>query len=147
MLERLDPYRLDTSILPENMRGCFEECRFTAQILSRRNIDQDVARSTGLVTFDLQDTGITFQPGDRLAVMPMNAWSEVAKIAAALGLEDFMEMEVPLDLSPEWNKFAKHIASVKHIKSIPKLSVRDILRRGHLAPLTKDLVLAVSSYL
>lgn len=146
MIERLEPYRLDTTTLPENMRGCYEECQFSAPILTRRNIDMDPTRSTGLVTFDLQDTGITFQPGDRLAVMLMNSWMEVAKMVASLGLEDFMETKVPLDLAPEWQKFAKHIASVQHVTTIPSLSVRDILRRGHLAPLTKDPVVSVSTW-
>src|SRR6266536_1447201 len=70
MKERLDPFRAELSIQPHEMRGCFEECRFKARILSRTTIDNDPDRSTGMVTFDLQHSGITFQPGDRLAVMP-----------------------------------------------------------------------------
>jgi hypothetical protein len=95
-----------------------------------------------VVTFDLQDTGITFIPGDRLAVMPLNTWDEVAKITAALGLEDLMDQPVPTEKSPEWTRFSKHLASVSRLPSV-HLTVRDILRRGHIAPLTKDLVMAV----
>jgi hypothetical protein len=62
MKERLDPYRGDVKVQPHEMRGSFEECRFAARILDRQNIDGDVSRSTGMVTFDLHNTGITFQP-------------------------------------------------------------------------------------
>lgn len=62
MKERLDPYRGEVKVQPHEMRGSFEECRFLAKILDRQNIDSDPDRSTGMVTFDLHDTGITFQP-------------------------------------------------------------------------------------
>lgn len=143
MKERLDPYRGSIDLQPHQLRGTFQECRFKARILSRKTIDSDPSRSTGMVTFDLQDTGITFQPGDRLAVMPLNSWAEVAKITAALGLEDVIDQPVPTEKSIEWTRFSKHLASVSGVPSV-QLTVGDILRRGHLAPLTKDLVMAVS---
>lgn len=141
MKERLDPYRGAVEVQPHEMRGSFEECRFQARISSRHIIDNDPARSTGMVTFDLSGTGITFQPGDRLAVMPFNTTAEVDKVAAALGLEDFMNQLVPVEKGSEWSRFSKHMTSISKAPSAG-LAVKDILKRGHLAPLTKDLVMS-----
>lgn len=143
MRERLEPYRGKLSLQPHELRGSFDECRFKARIISRSNVDSDSARSTGMVTFGLEDTGITFQPGDRLAIMPVNSWTEVDKITAALGLEEFLGTTVPLAQSSEWARFAKHIRTVHRSQSDPSVTVRDILRRGHIAPLTKDIVMAL----
>jgi sulfite reductase alpha subunit-like flavoprotein len=142
MRERLDPYRGEVKVQPHEMRGSFEECRFQARILGRQSIDSDPSRSTGMVTFDLQGTGITFQPGDRLAVMPMNPAYEMAKVAAALGLDDMLDVIVPLEQGSEWGRFSRHLEMVSKSQT-GGLTVKDILKRGHLAPLTKDLVYTV----
>jgi len=76
MKERLEPYRGNLGIEPHQMRGTFAECRFQATVLSRSFVDRDQNRSIARVELDIQDTGITFQPGDRLAVMPLNSWLE-----------------------------------------------------------------------
>lgn len=141
MKERLEPFRNTLVKKPHEMRGTFEECRFKARIINRTHIDQDPDRTTGMVTFDLQNSGITFQPGDRLAVMPLNSWEEVSKVSAALGLDGLLDTMVPLEQSSEWQLFTKHLASVSRRESL-QMTVKDILRRGHLAPLTKDLVMA-----
>ena len=141
MKERLEPFRDTLVKKPHEMRGSFEECRFKARIINRTPIDQDPNRTTGMVTFDLQNSGITFQPGDRLAVMPLNSWEEVSKVSAALGLDGLLDTVVPLEHSSEWQLFTKHLASVSR-REFLQLTVKDILRRGHLAPLTKDLVMA-----
>ncbi|PGH21294.1 hypothetical protein AJ80_03344 [Polytolypa hystricis UAMH7299] len=141
MKERLEPFRNSLVKEPHEMRGTFEECRFKSRIINRTPIDQDPCRTTGMITFDLQNSGITFQPGDRLAVMPLNSWDEVSKISAALGLDEVLDTAIPLEQSSEWQLFAKHLASVSRQDVVP-LTVKDILRRGHLAPLTKDLVMA-----
>jgi hypothetical protein len=120
------------------MRGTFEECRYRAKILCRNYVDSDPTRSIAQVTLDIQDTGITFAPGDRLAIMPMNSWTECAKVAAALGLDSMLEDPVKLDR--KWSRFADHMGSVTRMGR-PQLTVVDILRKGHLAPLTKDLVM------
>lgn len=142
MKERLSPYRGEVKVEPHQMRGSFEECRFLARILDRQPIDSDPSRSTSMVTFDLAETGITFQPGDRLAVMPMNPPHEVAKVVAALGLDLMIDTMVPVEQNSVWARFSKHIELVSR-KPSTGLTVKDILRRGHIAPLTKDLVLSV----
>lgn len=144
MRERLEPYRGDIPE-PHQMRGTFEECRYRAKILSRDFIDNDPARTIAGVTLDIQNTGITFQPGDRLAVMPLNSWEECARVAAALGLDALLDAPVKLD--SKWTRFAKHIESVSRSGPAPDLTVKDILRRGHLAPLTQELVLKIHSML
>lgn len=143
MRERLEPFRGKVTLQPHELRGTFDECRFKARILSRSFIDSDPSRSTGMVTFGLEDTGITFQPGDRLAFMPLNSWSEVSKISAALGLDDLMQTPVPLAQSPDWSRFAQHLKIVHRSATEISLTVQDILRRGKIAPLTKDFVFAL----
>ncbi|PVI02813.1 hypothetical protein DM02DRAFT_670224 [Periconia macrospinosa] len=136
MKERLEPFRGTNDIEPNQMRGTYEECRYQGRILSRNFVDSDPDRSIAMVTLDIQDSGITFQPGDRLAVMPMNSWTECAKVAAALGLDTMLEDPVMLD--KPWSRYADHIGSITRAAR-PQLKVIDILRRGHLAPITKDL--------
>jgi hypothetical protein len=71
-------------------------------------IDHDPSRSTGMVTFDLTNTGITFQLGNCFAVMLINASHEVAKISAALGLDGMMDAFIPLEQGSEWARVSKH---------------------------------------
>lgn len=144
MKERLEPFRGKMLGEPHEMRGTFEECRFRSRVLSRNFVDNDPKRSIARVTLDLRDTGVTFQPGDRLAIMPLNSWEECAKVALALGLEQMLD--TPVRLNQKWSRFAEHLGSVSR-EDAPKLAVRDIIRRGHLAPLTRELVLKVHSML
>ncbi|KAG8805281.1 hypothetical protein FRC17_005592, partial [Serendipita sp. 399] len=151
MKERLEPYRRVGSldVQPQEMRGTYDECRFLAKIIKRSTIDDDPYRSTGQVTFDLKNVGLTFIPGDRLAVMPLNAWEDVEKVVGALGLIEVLDINVPLDGAgaAKWKRYARHEADVKKLdhKLEPSLTVRDILRKGKLAPLTKDIVMTVHS--
>ncbi|KAJ8112822.1 hypothetical protein OPT61_g4898 [Boeremia exigua] len=144
MKERLEPFRGQRDIEPHEMRGTFEECRYRGRILSRNFVDTDPKRSIAMVTLDIQETGITFQPGDRLAIMPMNSWTECAKVAASLGLDGMLEEPVALDRT--WARYAEHIGSITH-SSRPQLNVIDILRKGHLSPITKDLATKVHTML
>lgn len=150
MKERLEPYRGTNLVEPHEMRGTFEECRYKSRILSRDFVDSDPQRGLSMVTLDLHNTGVTFQPGDRLAVMPLNSWEECAKVVAALGLETMLDSSV--GLGRRWGRFAEHLDAVDHgpggkSSRARVLTVKDILRRGHLAPLTKDLVLKVHAML
>ncbi|KAI0912553.1 cytochrome b5-like Heme/Steroid binding domain-containing protein [Ustulina deusta] len=144
MKERLEPFRGTLDVEPHQMRGTFAECRYVSRVLSRSFVDSDPSRTIALVTLDLQETGITFMPGDRLAVMPLNSWEECAKVAAALGLENLIESEV--EVKGTWSRFEVHLASVRRMKR-QRLTVKDILRRGHLAPITKELALKVHGLL
>jgi sulfite reductase alpha subunit-like flavoprotein len=140
LTERLEPHHKDITVQPHEMRGTFEECRFSSRILVRGNIDQDPTRTTGMVTFDINKTGITFKPGDRLAVMPLNSPSEIEKVVSALGLREILHQEVHLQSHPDWKRFANHLFKVDSQTFSGALSVYDILRRGHLAPLTESTV-------
>lgn len=144
MKERLEPFRGTLHVEPHQMRGTFAECRFKSHILSTSFVDNDPDRAIANVTLDIQNTGITFQPGDRLALMPLNSWMECAKVAAALGLDSMLEY--PISLDKDWTRFAEHLGSVSQIAA-PQLTVKDILRRGHLAPLTKELVMSLHTML
>lgn len=144
MKERLEPHRGNLHIEPHQMRGSFAECRFKATVLSRSFVDSDPERSIAKVMLDIQDTGITFAPGDRLAIMPLNSWEECAKVAAALGLDNMFEDPVGLD--SQWTRFSEHLGSVSR-QPTPKMLVKDILRRGHLAPLSQELVMKLHTML
>ena len=144
MKERLEPFRGSVPVEPNQMRGSFEECRYVTRVLNRSNVDADPSRSIALVTLDIQDTGITFMPGDRLAVMPLNSWEECTKVAAALGLEN--RIDEPVNVSGTWSRFEQHLGAVRRT-TVKKLTVGDILRRGHLAPITKELALKVHGML
>ncbi|KAK2025274.1 cytochrome b5-like Heme/Steroid binding domain-containing protein [Colletotrichum zoysiae] len=144
MKERLEPYRGALPVEPHQMRGTFEECRYVARVLGRYHVDSDPKRSTAMVTLDIRDTGITFAPGDRLAVMPLNGWEECAKVIAALGLEQ--HMNTPVGAGGTWARFAMHLGSVRRTAAA-ELTVGDILRRGHLAPITKSMALSIHGML
>ncbi|EPE02341.1 sulfite reductase flavoprotein alpha-component [Ophiostoma piceae UAMH 11346] len=142
MKERLEPFRGQLSIEPHQMRGTFEECRYVARVQSRSPVDSDTSRSISLVTLDIRDTGITFMPGDRLALMPLNSWDECAKVAAALGLQDRLTTELETQTDSTWGRLEHHLASVhRETGPLRKLTVSDVLRRGHLAPITQSLAL------
>ncbi|KAF5025351.1 hypothetical protein F66182_2562 [Fusarium sp. NRRL 66182] len=144
MKERLEPFRGKLDMEPHSMRGTFEECRYMAKIAGCSAIDRDGSRSTALVTLDIRDTGITFAPGDRVAVMPLNSWDECAKMVAALGLDQ--HLGEPVDTAGVWSRFEHHLSSVMR-RSHQQLTVLDILRRGHLAPITKELAVKVHELL
>lgn len=145
MKERLEPFRGELTVEPNKLRGTFEECRYVSRVLRRASVDTDPARSIAQVTLDLQDTGITFMPGDRLAIMPLNSWEECAKVAAALGLEEHIDM--PVDISGTWSRFEKHLGSVTRSAAPRRLTITDILRHGSLAPITKELALKLHDLL
>jgi hypothetical protein len=167
MKERLEPFRSLSSleIQPHEMRGTYDECRFWAKIIDRRTIDDDPHRNTAQVRFDVANLGLTFIPGDRLAIMPLNSWSDIEvrtvlfccddcflstaqKIVGALGLLDYLDVNVPLDGpgAAKWKRYARHEAEVskQDPKLEPRLTVRNLLRKGKVAPLTKEMVMAVS---
>lgn len=56
-----------------------------------------------------------------------------------------LSQEVPLQSHPEWKRFAGHLFKVEKGRFTGTLSVNDVLRRGHLAPLKKIIVIEVSS--
>lgn len=77
--------------------------------------------------------------------MPVNPSYEVAKVTAALGLEELMDSIVPVEQGSEWARFSKHLEMISKAPS-GGLTVKEVLKRGHLAPLTKDIVINVCSY-
>lgn len=143
MKERLEPFRGKLNLEPQSMRGTFEECRYMGRVAGVSSVDRDSKRGTAMVTIDIRDTGITFAPGDRMAVMPLNSWEEVAKVVAALGLDHHLQAIV--DTTGTWSRFARHLSFVTSTPQ--RLTVMDILRRGHLAPITKDLTVKVHELL
>ncbi|KAF4990484.1 hypothetical protein FGRMN_8441 [Fusarium graminum] len=144
MKERLEPFRGKLDTEPHSMRGTFEECRYVAKVANCSSVDNDAARSTAMVTLDIRNTGITFTPGDRVAMMPLNSWEECAKMVAALGLDQHLGTPVPT--TGTWSRFERHLSSVRNGRQ-RRLTVIDIFRRGHLAPITKELAVKVHELL
>ncbi|KAF8750893.1 Indoleamine 2,3-dioxygenase [Rhizoctonia solani] len=167
MLERLEPFRRGIPVsdgstsastisnkqdiapwmspAPHEWRGTYEECRFRARVIARNSIDDDEDCSASKVTIGLHNSGLNFAPGDRLAIMPLNSWKVVEKVVGALGLIDVLDEVVPLSIpgAEVWRAYAKHEAEVYRSGTIAPLTVRDILRKGQLSPLTKSMVLAL----
>jgi sulfite reductase alpha subunit-like flavoprotein len=138
--ERRAPYA-DITAEPHETRGTFDECSFKARIVSRQSIDEDPFRKTAKVTIDISNSGVTFAPGDRMAVMPLNSWSDMEKIVRVCNLSELLDTLVPLDGA--WQRYSKHLIHVYQKESAGNLYVRDILRRGKLAPLTKEIIMKV----
>lgn len=143
MIERLEPHRKNITLKPHEMRGCFEECRFKGRVAERAWIDGDEERTTARVAIDVRDSGMTFGPGDRLAIMPLNSLGEAAKVADALGIVGRLDEVLSLrDGAPgDWKRFKNHMAGVEG-KEVG-ITVRDVLRKGRLQPLTKETVMKV----
>jgi sulfite reductase alpha subunit-like flavoprotein len=141
MQERLSPYTEIISGLHES-RGTFEECTYLARINSIESIDLDPSRRTAKVSIDISNTGITFQPGDRVSIMPMNNSFEIEKVVRACGLSNVIDK--PVLLNYPWQRFAGHVNHVYRKRSCQEtFSVSEILLLGKLAPMTKDMLVAV----
>ncbi|KAK4119475.1 hypothetical protein N657DRAFT_666638 [Parathielavia appendiculata] len=99
---------------PHEMRGTFEECRYRSRILGRSFVDADPNRSIAMVTLNLHDTSFT--------------WGECAKVAAALGLAEYLDY--PVTLTTPWQRFARQLGYVRH-GSVPQLTVKDLALEVH----------------
>jgi hypothetical protein len=115
----------------------FEYCTIPAKITSRCPIDADPDRRSALVALSVQPPhGLAFDAGDRLLVMPLNPWVEVEKIAAALGLEGSLDVQIPLYGDMTWNRFSRQLHPRTNLQS-SILTVEDVLRYGDISPLSK----------
>ena len=83
------------------IRGTFLECPFSAKIKDRKAIDNDETGTTRRVTIDLKGTGITYLPGDRIAVLPENLPSDVCYSLSSLGVSENAQIE----LKGDWKTF------------------------------------------
>ena len=82
------------------IRGTFLECPWSAKIKERRSIDKDVHGSTRQVIIDIKGTGVTYLPGDRLAVLPENSPSDVQDCLDTLGLSE----TTTVGLEGDWSR-------------------------------------------
>lgn len=129
----------------DDSKQAFEHCTVRARVSSRSNIDGDRDRTAALVTLFVQEShGIAFEPGDRLLAMPLNSWTEVEKIGAALGLDGSLNQAVPLYGAAQWDKFARQLHPRMDLQST-HLCVKDVLRYGQIAPLTKAQITALDN--
>ncbi|KPI36763.1 uncharacterized protein AB675_11784 [Cyphellophora attinorum] len=116
----------------------FTRCNTRAKVISRSLVDTDPNGATALITLATPESdGLPFENGDRLLVMPLNPWSEVEKVSAALGLENFLDVSVPLYGGTSWDLFARQLGSKQSLHA-PILTVRDVLRYGQIGSLTKE---------
>jgi hypothetical protein len=139
MMERLSRYGT-ISNNPHDIRGSFQECSIKARITSRQRIDRDQCRRTADVTIEFAGSGVTFNPGDRVVIMPQNGQADIAKVVSALSLSGSLEEEVPAHGA--WTMYSQHMNNV--YSGWGTLSVSELLRVGKLAPLTRDVVVKVT---
>ena len=87
-IDRLSAWRQFSDITSpsDEIRGTFHECPFEARIKERIRITGDELSTTRRVVIDLKGTGITYLPGDRLAILPENPSSNVNDTLKALGI-------------------------------------------------------------
>jgi hypothetical protein len=140
MMERISRYGTIPRE-PHEIRGSFQECRIKACISSRETIDADPARRTAKVTIDLANSGVTFSPGDRVVIMPLNSSSDIGKAVNAWDLDYLGDQHVTVDAS--WDLYVQHMGQI--YPQFGNLSVRKVLRCGSLAPLTNDVVMKVTN--
>ena len=131
-IDRMQPWRheyQDAALCP-TIRGTFLECPFSAKIKERKIIDQDENGSTRQITIDLKGTGITYLPGDRLAVLPENSPLDVQDSLISLGISETS----PIQLTADWKTLfhpkdtvdAIELLKVARIRPLP-LSTVEVL--------------------
>ncbi|KAI9764739.1 MAG: hypothetical protein M1839_005782 [Geoglossum umbratile] len=86
---------------PNELRGCFAECRAAARITHCEGVDEDPGHTATKATFGLEGTGVAFAPGDRLAMTPKNSVKDATKMLVLQELEERYSEEVSLDRSLE----------------------------------------------
>lgn len=121
----------------QNNRGTFRECPFSASILHRVDINQDPEGMTRQVTLNLSNTGLLYQPGDRLTVMPLNTDEEVTNALALFNLK--ADENVPLN-TPDWLAHGTILTPGISKSAEPALSAYDFFQRAQLRPLTRTCV-------
>ncbi|ETN45797.1 uncharacterized protein HMPREF1541_09630 [Cyphellophora europaea CBS 101466] len=139
------PWQIDerNAMAHQSSRQDFEHCSTRARVTSRSRIDDDSDRENALVSLLVQEPhGLSFEPGDRLLVMPLNPWSEVEKIAAALGLDNSLDTAIPMYGGTSWDQFARQLHPKANLQA-SHLTVQDVLRYGQIAPLTRSQVYAL----
>jgi sulfite reductase alpha subunit-like flavoprotein len=130
---------------PELPRGTAGECPFLASVSGVDPICPDETRRTALVRLSCKGSGMTYEPGDRLRLIPLSSLSEVEEVMSAMGLAPSAKVK----LDEGWTKTIMHYLYAGHdIQTFPELGqptvlAKDMLRRARLRPLFRDEVQAL----
>jgi len=98
-----------------------------------RAVDRGDDGGSFMVTFDLRDSGLRYQPGDRCAVMATVHDELVDDCLHALGAHG----DEPVALTRLW---VEHLSGLNEGDSPSTLSLREFLRLAQLRPLLRDVV-------
>ena len=134
---------------PELPRGTAGECPFVANVSAVESICPDDVRRTALVRLNCKGSGMTYEPGDRLRLVPLSPISEVDMLMKSLNLDPSSKVS----LDKHWSDTIMHYLYAGHnIKTFPEYDnptvlVKDMLRRARLRPLYRDEVQALNEAL
>ena len=136
---------LGTKYVPELPRGTAGECPFLATVTGVDPICPDETRRTALVRLNCKGSGMTYEPGDRLRLIPLSSLSEVEKVMLTMGLAPSAQVS----LDEDWTRtmmlysYAGHDIQTFPEHATPTVLVKDMLRRARLRPLFRDEVQAL----
>lgn len=114
--------RCEDSWCVPTVRGTFLECPWSAKIKERNIIDKDDTGTTRKVTIDLEGTGITYLPGDRLTVLPENSPLDVQNTLNCLGLSE----STTVQLVGDWSIFFEGKEAVSTIELVKVARLRPL---------------------
>eukprot|EP00736_Rhodelphis_marinus_P010532 Rmarinus@m.4439 len=139
-VERFETYYgSDGKTVSANDRGTYCECPFAATVVSRESIDQDPNGTVRKVVLSIRGSGMTYDPGDRIALLPTNRLELVFRTVRAMK----MDPRTNVHLTRAWTDFFRHLAWVLDDKDMKEavenkqINILSLLRHARLRPLRR----------
>eukprot|EP00746_Dinoflagellata_sp_MGD_P074546 gnl/MRDRNA2_/MRDRNA2_30098_c0_seq1.p1 gnl/MRDRNA2_/MRDRNA2_30098_c0~~gnl/MRDRNA2_/MRDRNA2_30098_c0_seq1.p1 ORF type:complete len:1555 (-),score=280.63 gnl/MRDRNA2_/MRDRNA2_30098_c0_seq1:277-4941(-) len=117
---------------------CINESWFTPVFLRRV---EDMPSETSRIVFDVAGSGLSFEPGDRVKIQPVNSPEHVLRCLAAL--QCTATHKIPL--SDEWLQFVARIGLHDHLE-LQMLPLHDFLLHATIRPMTSTMARALMMY-
>ncbi|XP_061393782.1 methionine synthase reductase [Musca vetustissima] len=115
-----------------------------SKLLLESNADENINKSITEITLNVADTGITWQPGDTIAILPRNPRKEVESLLYALDLSDKADLTCHIKVSPLCTKKTVKVPAHIPTTSTPRELLRDCINiRG---VLKKQLLSSLANY-
>jgi sulfite reductase alpha subunit-like flavoprotein len=118
---------------------CIAESWFTPVFLRKV---EDMPGNTSRIVFDVAETGLFFEPGDRIKVHPINSPEQVLKCLEALNSS--ATQKVPL--SEEWFHFVVRLG-LHDVVELQKMPLHTFLQHATIRPLTLTMACAVMTHM
>lgn len=127
MADELDESRLERY-------GRFPETGHIVSVKRVETLRDDKQYGVSRIVFDVENTGIRYQAGDRCAILPENSDELIEKTLRVLGATG----EEMISLNAAW----RHHMGLRHgFVGAEELSLRDLLRFGHIRPVDRNVAL------